>query len=69
MWKMYGSMESGVRIGLPKHPFARQKTTKSDLERIFGHIQFVNKINDEESIDTLINMAYLAENTIYSHEM
>ena len=69
MWKMYGSMESGVRIGLPKNPFVRQKTTKSDLEKIFGHIQFDNKINGEKSIDTLINMAYLAENNVYSPEM
>lgn len=69
MWKMYGSMESGVRIGLPKNPFVRQKTTKSDLEKVFGHIQFENEINGEESIDTLINMVYLAENNIFSPEM
>ncbi|MBQ6217674.1 MAG: DUF2971 domain-containing protein [Erysipelotrichaceae bacterium] len=69
MWKMYGSMESGVRVGLPKNPFVRQKTTKSDLEKIFGHIQFKNELDGEESIDTLINMAYLVENSIYSPEM
>ena len=37
MWKMYASMESGVRIGLPKNPFKRypaQVTIKETGELI-----------------------------------
>ena len=39
MWKMYASMESGVRIGLPKNPFKRypeQATVKETGEYFIG---------------------------------
>ena len=35
MWKMYGKMETGVRIALPKNPFVRESTTKQDLEKSY----------------------------------
>ena len=57
MWKMYASMESGVRIGLPKNPFKRypeQVTVKETGELI--------------DYDVLIPISELHQKGIYSTE-
>ncbi len=57
MWKMYASMESGVRIGLPKNPFKRypeQATVKETGELI--------------DYDVLIPISELRQKGIYTTE-
>lgn len=57
MWKMYASMESGVRIGLPKNPFKRypeQATVKETGELI--------------DYDVLIPISELHQKGIYTTE-
>lgn len=36
MWKMYASLESGVRISLPKYPFKRYPATRESLASASG---------------------------------
>ena len=36
MWKMYASLESGVRISLPKYPFKRHPATRESLASASG---------------------------------
>ena len=42
MWKMYGNLESGVRIKMRKCPFMEKEVNKSELEQIVG-----DKVKDE----------------------
>ena len=68
MWNMYGKMESGVRIGLPKNPFVINRTTEADLERALGKVKFDDHTNGGGVIDSFINIADMIEKNFISPE-
>ena len=58
MWKMYASLESGVRIALPANPFQRHPATKESLAAATGFP--LNHIEVESGSSTLIPIEDLA---------
>ena len=46
MWKMYTSLDSGVRIKLPKYPFLEMENRPEDMEKLSG-IQIIDETEGE----------------------
>ena len=61
MWNMYTTMEAGVRIGLPKNPFARHITRAEELCKAFG-----TPVSGDTWVDTFINLAEMIDKGVYS---
>lgn len=72
MWKMYASLDSGIRIGLPPMPFAKHNYTKNEFSRITGipidHISAADTMSSfmplEDFAKGLLSPAFLEGNGV-----
>ena len=62
MWKMYGNMESGVRIKLKQYPFLEKANTSSELERVMG--QSVKDRTNGVSLTSLVTAVEMIEKKV-----
>lgn len=68
MWKMYTSMESGIRIGLPVNPFVYQGTNIHKAEKLGLHFDVDNPkdIREYTRVNTFLDFVELINLGIYS---
>lgn len=59
MWKMYGSIESGVRIGMKKYPFQEHENKPEMIEKVTG--QHVDDKTNGAYMKSLITGAEMIE--------
>ena len=72
MWKMYASLDSGIRIGLPPMPFVKHNYTKNEFSRITGipidHISAADTMSSfmplEDFAKGLLSPAFLEGNGV-----
>lgn len=66
MWKMYATMDAGVRIALPPNPFKRKQTDGTRFAEVLGSHNVSD--NGETKVDTFLDMSILAEKHCFSPE-
>lgn len=59
MWKMYASMDAGIRIALPPNPFRRKGTSLKELAKVLKSHAIIER--DKDSVDTLFDFCDLVK--------
>ena len=62
MWNMYTDIKAGVRIGLPKNPFARHLTTVEEMKSVYG----AQVSKESHDVETFLNIASLIKAGVFS---